>query len=140
MWWFEFIFINCNINFSYNKNNLINYFNTEQYFLFFLINKKNVNNLLFYLLDGVITKHIYYISFQTIFFDYKILLNCFNLTKLLSISNIYKNFSWVERELKEINKIMFIGLKDSRKLLLNYNYNIENQYINYNNIINDIKI
>lgn len=67
-------------------------------------------------------------------------MNCFFMNNLISISNIYKSFGWVERELKESNNLVFKGLKDSRKLLLNYNYNINNHYINYNNIINDIKI
>lgn len=48
--------------------------------------------------------------------------------------------TWIEREIKEFNQINFINLIDSRKLLLNYNYNLNLDYSNYNNIINDLKI
>lgn len=57
-----------------------------------------------------------------------------------SISSVYSGNSWIEREVREFNKIFFVNLNDTRKLLLSYNYNDTLHYNNYNNIINDINI
>lgn len=38
----------------------------------------------------------------------------------LSISTIYPSFTWVERELSELNEINFLNLKDGRRLLTDY--------------------
>ena len=46
--------------------------------------------------------------------------------KLSSISSIFKGSVWIERELKELTNMYFIGLKDTRRLLSDYlqiNYN-----------------
>lgn len=40
--------------------------------------------------------------------------------ELLSLSNIYSSFTWVERELKEFSELLFLGLKDTRRLLTDY--------------------
>ena len=81
-------------------------------------------------MDATILEKKYYLSLQTLFYDFKILLITNIKKNLTSVSNIYYSNCWVERELKEINKINFINLKDSRKLLLNYNYNSELVYSN----------
>lgn len=62
---------------------------------------------------------------------------------ILSISNIFKSTTWVERELQEFNNITFLFLRDSRRLLTDYtndknNYNKDNYYNNYNVITQDL--
>jgi Ni,Fe-hydrogenase III component G len=47
---------------------------------------------------------------------------------------------WCEREVREFNKVNYVNLTDTRKLLSNYNYNENLQYNNFNNILNDIKV
>lgn len=45
----------------------------------------------------------------------------------LSISSIYSGFTWVERELSELNEINFLNLKDGRRLLTDYTtFSIDN--------------
>ena len=43
-----------------------------------------------------------------------------NIIKFSSISSIYSSFTWVERELSELNEITFVNLKDGRRLLTDY--------------------
>ena len=86
------------------------------------------------------TQKNYHIAFQSIFFDYKLLLKIQTKFLLHSISNVYKSNVWVERELKEFNDIFYFNMNDSRKLLLNYNYNKVLPYSQYNNIIEDIQL
>ena len=141
LWWLEFSTVtNKNLIFKYNKYNNIFYLSIQNYYYFLLLNKFNLNNLFFFLMDATILEKKYYLSLQTLFYDFKILLITNIKKNLTSVSNIYYSNCWVERELKEINKINFINLKDSRKLLLNYNYNSELVYSNYNNIINELKL
>lgn len=113
-------------------------------FYFFLINKNNLNNFYFYFLDSTVVtnyeKKEYQIAYQSIFFDLRILINVKFKNSLQSISKIYRGSSWVERENKEFNNIIFNNLNDTRKLLSNYNYNKNPQYNNFNNILNDLHI
>ena len=46
--------------------------------------------------------------------------NTKNNINFISISNIYSSFTWVERELSELNNITFVNLKDGRRLLTDY--------------------
>ncbi len=146
LWWLDSYIMNTNIKFKYSQISNIYKINISSnfFFFFFLINKKNINNLLISNLDGVIVKNLdlkkYYISLQSFFFDFKILIDISFTNYINSISLIYSGNSWLERELKEFNNVNFINLNDSRKLLLNYNYNNDLTYNNFNNIINDIKI
>lgn len=49
-----------------------------------------------------------------------ILLNKENTKNLTSVSNVYPNAVWLEREMGEMYDLSFVGLKDTRKLLLEY--------------------
>ncbi len=133
-----------NINFKYYYTNNIFFINLTNFFYFFLINKYNINCMLFYCLDAVIDTNKnnknYYISYQSFFYDLKIMCEIKFKNYLQSLSSVYNSQTWVERELKEMNNIFFLNLVDTRKLLLNYNYNYTINYNNFNNIINDIKI
>jgi Ni,Fe-hydrogenase III component G len=145
IWWLEFSMLNTNnINFKYYYTNNIFFINLTNFFYFFLINKYNTLNTLFYCVDATINqdknKKFYYISYQSFFYDLKILCEIQFKNYLQSLSGIYHSHTWVERELKETNKVFFLNLIDTRKLLSNYNYNSTINYNNYNNIINDIKI
>lgn len=147
LWWVDLNILNLdNINFKYSLINNIYYININQnyFYYFFLLNYKNLNSLNFYILDIMTFKSInvnnYYVAYQSIFFDFKILVETKFNNYINSISKIYKGVLWVERETKEFNNIQYINLNDSRKLLLNYNYNYQLQYNNFNNIINDLKI
>jgi hypothetical protein len=139
-WWMDYSIINRGINFSYSKYNNIFFLkiNNNTNFLFFLINKYNLNSLFFYIVDSLVVKNIYYITYQSFFYDFKILVKSRFKRNIKSLSRIYGNMIWSERENKEFNKVFFLNLKDSRKLLSNYNYNNHNNYNNYSTIINDI--
>jgi hypothetical protein len=143
LWWSDFFILN-----SYNNiikfshiNNLF-YFKLHEnlLFFFFLLNKKNFNTIYFYNLDAVIINKTYYIASSSFFFDLKLLLEVTHTNSLESISKVFYSFTWVERELKEFNNISFYNLKDTRKLLLNYNSNHDLTYNNYNAVINDLNI
>ena len=146
-WWLDFSIINANsINFKYSQINNIYYINIKENFIyfFFLLNKHNVNSLNFYNLDitnyKLINNYKYFIAYQSIFFDFKILLDTTIFKNIKSISTINKGSLWLERENKEFSSIQYLNLNDSRKLLSNYNYNDAINYNQFNNIINDLKI
>ena len=145
LWWLDTSILNTSlIFFKYSHSSTIFTIKLNQILPFFYINKKNLNCLYFYLLDMTIINNykfnMYYIAFQSIFFDYQILIESKIKSNFNSLSSIYSGASWIERELKESNTILYTNLNDSRKLLLNYNLNDSIQYNNYNNIINDLLI
>lgn len=82
----------------------------------------------------------YLLAYQSIFFDFKFLIETQFKQRITSVSSIYNGALWIERETKEFNSIQYTNLLDTRKLLSNYNYNTELQYNNFSNIINDLKI
>lgn len=147
LWWLDVNILNVNnLKFKFSFLNNI-YFLTvsPRYFYFlFLLNSKNLNTLNFYLLDILTFRKIntfhYFVAYQSIFFDFKILVETQFQDKISSISKIYNGALWVERETKEFNEIQYLNLNDTRKLLSNYNYNSDIQYNNFNNIINDLKL
>lgn len=146
-WWLDFTIININSStFKYSQINNIYYINIKENYLyfFFLINKNNVNSLNFYNLDitnyKLVNKYKYFIAYQSIFFDFKILIETNFKNKIQSLSSINKGTLWLERENKEFSLIQYNNLNDSRKLLSNYNYNNSVQYNQFNSIINDLKI
>ena len=49
---------------------------------------------------------------------------------ITSISNIYFSSKWIERELQEFNNINFVSLIDSRRLLTDYTYSLNNKNMN----------
>lgn len=110
------------------------------FFYFFLINKNNLNNYLFYNLDACIYKSNYIFAVQTFFDDIQLLISIKFSSSILSLTKIYNGNLWLEREIKEFNKINITNLLDSRKLLSNYNYNEDISYNQFNLIVNDIKI
>lgn len=149
LWWLDVsILNNSTINFKYKLKSNLFFLNLLKnfYFFYFLINKKNLNSLLFLNLDATFVNRgelsNYYLSTQTIFSDFKILVSIVlpKSTYIYSLSPIYSGNTWVERELKEFYKLSFINLTDSRKLLSNYNYNNNLNYNQFNNIIQDISI
>lgn len=147
IWWLDFTIINLNSNsFQYSVLNNIYYINIKEKYLyfFFLINKNNVNCLNFYNLDitnyKTLNNYKYFIAYQSIFFDFKILIKTKTLSNIQSLSTINKGSLWLERENKEFSLIQYQNLNDTRKLLSNYNYNINTQYNQFNNIVNDLKI
>ena len=149
LWWLDMgILNNSGITFKYKvKSNLFFLSLLKNfYFFYFLINKKNINTLLFLNLDATLINsyefYRHYISTQTIFSDFKILIDTVLLknTSVPSLSHIYNGNTWIERELKEFYKLSFINLIDSRKLLSNYNYNSNLNYNQFNSIIGDISI
>jgi hypothetical protein len=67
---------------------------SPKYFYFlFLLNSKNLNTLNFYLLDIVTFKNVntfnYFVAYQSIFFDFKILIETQFQDQISSISKIY---------------------------------------------------
>ena len=147
LWWVDINILNINnISFKYSLINNIYYvsLNYNYFYYFFLLNYKNLSTLNFYVLDITTFKSIninyYYVAYQSIFFDFKILIETQFKNYIDSISKIYNGCIWPEREAREFNNIQYNNLKDTRKLLLNYNYNSELQYNNFNNIVNDLKI
>jgi Ni,Fe-hydrogenase III component G len=145
LWWLDYSILNTNsVNFKFSKYNNTFYLKLTNYFYFFILNKNNLNNLYFYILDNVLISNNniknYYLSYQSIFFDFKILINTEITDNLQSLTSIYAGLSWPERECKEFNNINFFNLNDTRKLLSNYNYNTNLNYNNFNNIINDIQV
>lgn len=146
-WWLDLKILNINtLTFSYSKiNNIYSIKLNENYlFFYFLLNKKNTTSLNFYITDLTTfnNKNIntYLIVYQSVYYDYKLLIQTIYKSKISSISSIYSGSLWIERETKEFNSVQYINLLDSRKLLSNYNYNNSLEYNNYNNIINDLKI
>lgn len=144
LWWLDYSMLNLsNITFKYYYFNNIFFIKLLNFYYFFLVNRYNLNSMLFYNLDASIVKgkdNNYFIALQTFFFDLQILIQV-NFNKYLtSLSKVYSGNTWIERELKEFNEVYFINLNDNRKLLSNYNYNNSLQYNQFNNIVNDIKI
>ena len=147
LWWLDTNILNINnLNFKYSYLNNIFFLKLDSkfYYYFFLLNNKNINTLNFYILDILNYKNInlnnYFVSYQSIFFDFKLLVETQFEKRISSLSKIYKGSLWIERETKEFSSIEYNNLIDSRKLLSNYNYNNNLQYNNFNNIINDLKI
>lgn len=109
------------------KNTLSFNFNYGAYYIFIILLKLQYNNI-FFPVDMVYYSKLktnnltVNISSYTTNNYYKFLFNFSNKPlNLQSISNIYSSFTWVERELSESNNINFLNLKDSRRLLSDYN-------------------
>jgi len=146
LWWLDFCILN-NHMFSYNYSHYNNILSLSLHFNFiyfyFLILKNSLHSLYFYIADMTVLKKIsnhLFISHQSIFFDIKVLLEIKILTTFVSISSLYQSSTWLEREIKEFTTTNIFNLKDTRKLLTNYNYNQTINYTNYNNITNDLLI
>lgn len=147
LWWLDISILNVNnFKFKYSFINNIYFFKlvNKYFYYFFLLNRRNLNTLNFYILDITTYKYLgintYLLAYQSIFFDFKFLIETQFKHRITSVSSIYNGALWIERETKEFNSIQYTNLLDTRKLLSNYNYNTELQYNNFSNIINDLKI
>ena len=147
LWWLDLHILNLNnIIFLFSKTNNIYYLDLQNNFLSYmhLLNKFNLSGSKFFTLDKTIydynSKKNYYIAIRSIFFDFQLLIKISTNKEIQSVSSIYSGDLWVERELREMSGIHYKNLQDSRKLLLNYNYNQQLQYNQYNNIIEDIQV
>lgn len=142
-WWVDLFFYNIkNVKFNYiNKNDKdILLSNNSHLFIYTLTLKYNFYLLKFFLYDLSFLNNNFYYIFETYFFNIKLTFKYKKNSKVnMSISNIFNSAVWSERELKELNNITLTGLKDTRKLLNNYNNN-SIQYNNYNNINYDYNI
>ena len=81
-----------------------------------------LNNTIF--IDNSIfnKKYLYYNYFSFYLNLHFFFINYIKKNQILSISYIYYNSLWVERETSEMFYIFFKNIKDSRKLLLNYSF------------------
>jgi hypothetical protein len=80
--------------YSYNSNNFIVNVNKKFLYFFFLVNRKNISTLNFYILDifslkNNINKNNYYVGYQSLFYDFKILVESHIINNVSSISKIY---------------------------------------------------
>ncbi len=81
------------------------------------------------ILNNLFNKHRIVLFYSYYFYNIKVklnvvlLLNFFNKEGLHSIDKIYKNASWLEREVSEMSGVHYIFKKDIRKLLLDYSKN-----------------
>ena len=81
LWWLDTNILNTDnlsFKFSYLNNIYFLQLNHKYYYYFFLLNNKNLNTLNFYILDILtyknINTHNYFLSYQSIFYDFKILI------------------------------------------------------------------
>ena len=81
-----------------------------------------------------------HVPYQSFFFDQKILISYQPIKRVESLSTLYKGSVWLERELREESRVPIQNLKDTRKLLYNYDYNKKINYNNYSYILNDTLI
>jgi len=145
MWWVDFSILFNNYLFFNQQytNNFYLQISAKTHFYYYLITLNHVNSFLFYILDSTsvnLKKTQLAINHQSIFFDYQITTLTTVNKKISSISKINKGSTWLEREDKELNKTNYSNLADSRKLLLNYNYNLDVSYVGFNQMINDIHL
>ena len=147
LWWVDHPLININsIKYRYSyKDNIFFVDIKDHYYLFFLLNKKNMYSIYLYILDLVYFKSTassknLHVPYQSFFFDQKILISYQPIKRVESLSTLYKGSVWLERELREESRVPIQNLKDTRKLLYNYDYNKKINYNNYSYILNDTLI
>lgn len=99
---------------------------------------KNINFIqdsFFY--NQIITTHL-----SCYFKQNNILIHTFLKENLLySLSYVYQSFSWLEREISELDHLYVVGLRDSRRLLTNYLFSSDIEVYNtssYNCIIQNL--
>ncbi len=111
---------------------------------------KNITLLRFFVLDifwlSMRTNSGLVYLFASPIIDLRINLMCWdyrNTNTFLSFSGIWANISWMERECSELNQVYFQGLRDSRRLLLDYSVNklsfmpSDGSYTNFNEMFSD---
>ena len=144
LWWVDHPLITTNnVKYMYSyKDNIFFIDIKDHYYLFFLLNKKNMYSLYLYILDLVYFRNItssktLYVSYQSFFFDQKTLLSYQPTERVKSLSSLYRGSIWLERELREESRVSIQNLKDTRKLLYNYDYSKKISHNNYSYILND---
>lgn len=109
------------------KNTLTFTFNYTLFYYFIILLKLQFNNIIFpvdMVYFSKINKNNIILSLSSYLTGnyYKLVFNLNEqINNFISLSNIYSSFIWVERELSEANNINFLNLKDSRRLLSDYN-------------------
>lgn len=110
--WFNIIIFFLKYNSLFSKTMLID-INTFDYNNLLILNEKlklNINCLIYY---------FYLFNYN---FKLNIIVYISNLTSINSISNLFSNSLWIERELSEMFGINFLNKFDTRNLLLDYSY------------------
>lgn len=144
LWWIEFFSLQItNVKFTYNHIDNINKLIISNSYinLLFTVLKNSTQTTFFSIVDySVVSANNKYAVYVAQSFFKNIKLNIFIDVKnqLLSLTNLYYGNMWIERELKEFSNIYVLNLYDTRKLLLNYDYNTSITYNSFNNIITDI--
>lgn len=143
LWWVDFSIILNSPLFFYQKftNNFYLSLSEKFHYFYYLITLNHINSFFFYIMDLTtvsLKTNKLIISTQSVFFDYKVITLTNSSKPNQSISKLNKGSTWLERENRELNLVNYFNLTDSRKLLLNYNYNGDVFYQNFNHIINDI--
>lgn len=83
--------------------------------------KNNLNNVLTKNSNSIVVYNFHNLAFQERFFVFAadLVSNCVNFT-INSISELFPNASWLERELSELHGLLFTNKKDTRNLMLQY--------------------
>lgn len=130
------------------------YVNSSFWPRFFLLNKLVVPNTLSIIVDGAqyrLNNLSWVVQFNTTSMLLDNRVNVYTNASLknfslLSVSPVYSSCIWLERELSDFTNINFVGLTDTRRLLLDYfeekaswDTHISNDK-NYNNTIYDIAL
>lgn len=134
--------IHCCIDFSskyYSKAIYVDRFFWVKPFLYSLLDLPNNN---FYIIDGAQFRHKQFhlvIQFNCNTMTNSNHLNFFSMLPLnslvvISISSLFNSSTWLERELSEFTGIIFLGLLDTRRLLLDY---FESKHVWQTHIGND---
>lgn len=121
---------------------------------FFLLNKLDVPHSLPIIVDGAqyspnSLTWVVQFNLASMLFDNRVNVHTVVSLKdfsLASVSSVYQSCIWLERELSDFTNINFIGLTDTRRLLLDYfekktawQTHISNDK-NFNNVIYDISL
>lgn len=110
---------------SLNTTNtsLIDLKDTNYYYLILFLNFSL--DEVFFPLDGMVYTQnkvgVYNLVFTSLYYQHWLVINgIYKQNQLKSISQIYKSFTWVEREIQELSNVYFVGLIDNRRLLTDY--------------------
>lgn len=126
----SFILINNMRNFSCSFSTLSSsnssniQLKAKNYYYFTLFLNFNLDEI-FFPVDAYVYQQnahkVYNLVFTSVYYQRWLSVSCAYVDEqLYSISNIYKSFVWVEREIQELTNTYFIGLVDNRRLLTDY--------------------
>lgn len=142
LWWVDLTILlnSCLFLYQQYSNNYYIMLSNKVHYFYYLLTLTNVNSFIFYVLDITTVKDKLpkvFTTHQSYFFDFQVTTLTPIHNSIVSISQVNQGSAWLERENKELNKVNYTNLLDSRKLLLNYNYNLNVYYTSFNQIIND---